>query len=168
MNAIFNIRFFAAVFFAAFILAGCGKAALYAPDAVLSAVPGGAEARARQMVGDALAFAEKHGHDEAIRHINEGVFSRGQFYVFVLDAVENRTLANPNNPEIVGTTAEEREIAGVDRQATQRKVIAGATSNGAWVRYRWKNPQDGEVQNKKTWAVRTGDYIYGCGFYEKQ
>lgn len=168
MTAPRNFRGFAPAIFAALFLAGCGQAALYTPEPVLSWIPGGAEGRARQMVDDALAFARANGHETAFRRINEGDFARGQFYVFVVDAVHNRTLANPANPQIVGTAADEVAVDGVDRRASQQALIDGATAAGAWVRYRWIHPQTGAPQNKKTWAVRVGDYIYGCGFYEEE
>ena len=42
-----------------------------------------------------------------------------------------------------------------------------ATTNGAWVDYRWEDPLTGKVVPKSSWVVLHNGYIFGCGIYKQ-
>ena len=57
------------------------------------------------------------------------------------------------------------ELKDVDGKPFNHE-IQGIKDTG-WVDYKWQNPQTKEVQAKRAYEVRVGEYIVGVGAYLK-
>ena len=72
-------------------------------------------------------------------------------------------VAHASKPEFVGTDI--KEIHGLDGSPLGAE-IAKATASGLWIEYLWPNPESGENELKRTWAIRHDGYLFASGYYE--
>ena len=117
----------------------------------------------RALVDQAIHLAEVSGRERAIAYYNLPASVDGPWYVFVIDADDGAIVAQPTQPELVGTDA--GALTDVNGKAFGRE-LAAADGDGAWVDYVFENPDTGELQRKNTWVVRGGGLIFGSGWYE--
>lgn len=156
-----RVRFLAAIvlFFVGGALSACGANPFSAHKDGFSRAE---TAAAQHRVDKAVQMASEVGAAEVIRRINEeSLLFDGAEYVFVLDARSGRIVAHPASPELVGQPLS--SIATAGNESLIRLLDAG--ESGDWTEYVWTNPQTGEWERKKTWAVLSGGYIYGSGAY---
>lgn len=133
---------------------------------------GAAVANERGSLDDAKAMAIKaanllkaKGSAEAFSAINTkgGSFHDRDLYVAVFEDKDGKlvTVAHGNNPGLMGKDI--MELTDVDGTKIGR-AFAQVKDEG-WVAYKWQNPQSKKVEGKKSFMVRVGDYLVGCGAY---
>ena len=105
------------------------------------------------------------GREAAIDYYNNPDSADGEWYVFIHDADGTR-VANPFVPERLGTNIRDTaiDVTGRDYGAE----MLAADENGAWVSYVFVNPsQNYRYQQKHSWMVRSGDLLFGSGWYDR-
>ena len=123
----------------------------------------GTESEARALVNKAVALFEKNG-PAAIAEIGKpgGAFRKGDLYVFVIGP-DRKIAADPVESSLVGTeVATMRDSHG---KPYALLIAKQATEDGTSVEYEATNPQTRRVEDKITLAVRSGDYVFACGYY---
>lgn len=120
------------------------------------------EAFTVSLVHEAIARYEFEGSDTAAAYYNAPANVDGQWYVFITDA-NDIFVAHPASPEFVGRDI--KEILGLDGSPLGAE-IAKATGAGLWIEYLWPNPETGEDEQKRTWAIRHDGYLFGSGYYQ--
>ena len=119
----------------------------------------------------AIARYEFEGKDAAAAYYNDKANIDGQWYVFITD--ENDIfVAHAPMPELIGTDLKDIEWLDTDVErhdgSTLGASIAKATETGDWIEYLWPNPATGEIELKRTWAIRHDGYLFGSGYYEPE
>jgi cytochrome c len=123
----------------------------------------GTEAQARALVAKAVQLFQKDG-PSALAAIGKagGPFFERDLYVFVIGP-DKKIAADPAEPGLVGS-----EIATLrdPRGKPYALMIASqATEDGVEVDYEAKNPQTHRVEDKIAIAMRSGAYVFACGYY---
>lgn len=123
----------------------------------------GTESEAHALLNKAVALFQKQG-PSAIAEIGkpDGAFRKGDLYVFVIGP-DRKIAADPFEASLVGAdVATLRDPHGkpyallIDKQATE---------DGTSIEYEATNPQTGRVEDKSALAVRSGAYVFACGYY---
>ena len=110
----------------------------------------------------AVARYEFEGLEATATYYNNPANIDGQWYVFITDE-DDMFVAHAPRPDFVGTDL--KDVIGPDGSPVGVN-IAKATGVGLWIEYLWPNPENGEVELKRTWAIRHGGYLFGSGYYE--
>ena len=132
------------------------------PATLLSASKDDPEAFTRAVVLAAIARYEFDGREAAVAYYNDPANIDGQWYVLMTD--ENDIyVVHPLRPDFIGTDI--KDIPGLDGTLIGAE-IAMATGAGLWIEYDWPNPESGEIELKRTWAIRHDGYLFGSGYYE--
>jgi len=122
-------------------------------------------ADAKAMAEKAAQYLTTNGKEKAFEQFgrSQGPFRTDDLYVFVLN-FNGEMLAHGGNPKMVGKT--DAEWTDPDGKPFVRKIIDVAKAEGnGWVEYRWTNPATKKVHQKRTYFVKTGDFIVCCGAY---
>ncbi len=126
------------------------------------------EAYTVALVQAAIDLYKTEGLDAVIAYHNDPANIDGQRYVFITDENDN-FLAHAPMPELIGTDLKDVKWLEEDVErhdgSTLGAKIAEATATGAWIDYLWPNPVSGENEQKRTWAIRHGGYLFGSGYY---
>ena len=110
----------------------------------------------------AVARYEFEGPEATIAHYNDPTNIDGQWYVLITDE-NDLYVSHPLRPDFIGMDI--KDIPGLDGSPVGAE-IAMATGAGLWIEYSWPNPESGEVELKRTWAIRHDGYLFGSGYYE--
>ena len=133
------------------------------PATLLSVSKDDPEAFTRAVVLAAVARYELNGAETTAAYYNDPANIDGQWYVLITD--ENDIyVAHPLRPDFIGKDI--KDIPGLDGTPLGEK-IAKATEAGLWIEYDWSNPESGEIELKRTWAIRHDGYLFGSGYYEQ-
>ena len=117
---------------------------------------------ARSLVDRAITRYSAEGSDATIDYYNTPESVDGQWYVFILQADDLRTLANGARPELVGIDPPERiDAAGY----AYGEAFATVTDEGRWVSYVFVNPATEELESKHTWLMEHDGLLFGSGWY---
>ena len=111
----------------------------------------------------AIARYEFEGLEATAAYYNDPMNIDGQWYIFITDA-DDMFVAHAPRPDFVGTDL--KEVLGLDGSRMLGVEIAAATGTGLWIEYLWPNPESGENEMKRTWAIRHDGYLFGSGYYE--
>ncbi len=128
---------------------------------------GGAE-EAKALVEKAIALFKKEGKAAfpKITAGENGLRDR-DLYVWAHSTDEKPQVVAYGGPALevnpIGRSA--KEIVGFAGKPIGKLVQEQASENGSWIDYQWLNPATGKVEQKFSWFVRSGDYIFGCGIY---
>lgn len=141
--------------------------AFVVPQVATNAAERGSKGEAQALVAKATdAFKEKAS--AVFDEINAGGFRDRDLYIFVHGTGPNAKLVAYGGPQVdpppLGRPT--LDIKDADGLPIGKIFEERATPEGTWVDYRWKDPETGEVANKSSWVVLSGDYIFGCGVYE--
>lgn len=132
------------------------------PESLLTASKDDPDAYARSLVLAAIARYESDGIETTGTYYNDPARIDGQWYVFITG--ENDIfVSHPVIPELIGTDL--KDVVGSDGYELGVE-IAKATGTGHWVDYLWPNPESGNEEQKRTWAIRHDGYLFGTGYYE--
>ena len=116
----------------------------------------------RTLVEQAIARYNGEGRDATIDFYNTPESVDGQWYVFILQAHDLRTLANGARPELVGIDPPERiDAAGY----AYGEAFATVTNEGRWVSYVFVNPATDALESKHTWLMEHDGLLFGSGWY---
>ena len=110
----------------------------------------------------AVARYEFEGIEATAAYYNDPANIDGQWYVFITDE-NDLFVAHAPSPDLVGTDL--KAVMGLDGSPLGAE-IAKATEIGLWIEYLWPNPETGQDEQKRTWAVRHDGYLFGSGYYE--
>ena len=123
----------------------------------------GTEAKARALLTRAVELFQKEG-PAALSTIGkaDGPFFQHDLFVFVIGP-DKKIAADPAEPEIVG--AEIATLRDPHGKPYALMIARQATDDGAEVDYEGKNPQTNRVEDKITIAVRSGGYVFACGYF---
>ena len=111
----------------------------------------------------AVARYESEGVEATAAYYNDPMNVDGQWYVFITDA-NDMFLAHAPSPDLIGTDL--KDVLGLDGSRMLGVEIAEATETGRWIEYLWPNPESGEEEMKRTWAIRHDGYLFASGYYE--
>lgn len=130
------------------------------PGAVLA----GEKEDAIQLVGDAAAAL---GKDKAAATAEignpKGRFVKGELYVFAYD-LGGTMVAHPINPKLVGKNLLDVPDAG--GKMFRKEILDGIKASGsATVDYKYKNPQNGAIENKVSYCRKAADLAVCAGYY---
>ncbi len=116
---------------------------------------------AQELVRNAVTYVDQYGSESAFAQFkkSDGGFIKGDLYIFVLDH-NGLYIAGGGTAHIAYS-----ELINSDGNSIGEMIADSATEQGVWVEYMWKQPSTGEVKHKKSWVVRTKDYIFGSGVY---
>lgn len=116
----------------------------------------------RDLVLAAIARYEFEGVEATAAYYNDPANIDGQWYVLITDD-NDIYVAHPLRPDFIGKDI--KDILGLDGTPLGAE-IAKATEAGLWIAYDWSNPESGEIELKRTWAIRHDGYLFGSGYYE--
>jgi len=131
----------------------------YERDVSLDSTP---PAYARALVEQAVARYDANGREATLARYNDPASVDGQYYVFVVDTTDFRSVANGARPDFVGTIPDRIDPTGYD----YGKDIAAATEEGGWISYVILNPDTGEQERKHSWIALHDGLVFGSGWYE--
>ncbi len=132
------------------------------PATLLSVSKDDPEVFTRAVVLAAVARYELDGAEATAAYYNDPANIDGQWYLLITD--ENDIyVTHPLRPDFIGTDL--KDIPGLDGTPLGEE-IAMATGAGLWIEYAWPNPESGEIELKRTWAIRHDGYLFGSGYYE--
>lgn len=120
------------------------------------------EAYTVALVQSAIDLYKSHGIEAVVAYHNDPENIDGQWYVFITDE-NDLFIAHAQSPNLIGTDLKTVEsVDGLPAGAD----IATATEEGNWTNYVWPNPESGQDENKRTWAIRYDGLLFGSGYYE--
>jgi hypothetical protein len=128
----------------------------------------GTAEEAKDLVAKAVALFKEKGV-AAFDDINGGKELRNKdLYIFVHSSGPAATVVAyggpPVDPPPVGRKSV--DIKDADGKPIGRMFQELAKPEGRWVDYRWMNPTTKKPEQKSSWVVRDGGYIFGCGIYK--
>ena len=126
------------------------------------------EAYTVSLVQSAIDLYKSEGIEAVATYHNDPANIDGQWYVFITG--ENDIfVAHAPMPELIGTDLKDVKWLDSDVErhdgSTLGASIAKATETGNWIDYLWPNPETGEIELKRTWAIRYDGYLFGSGYY---
>ena len=134
------------------------------PTSPLTATKDNPDDYARSLVLSAIAYYESKGIAATAAYYNDPARVDGQWYVFITG--ENDIfVAHPVRQDFVVNKTDLKDIVGSDGYQLGIE-IAKATGTGRWVDYLWQNPESGNEEQKRTWAIRHDGYLFGTGYYQ--
>jgi signal transduction histidine kinase len=121
---------------------------------------------------DAVALAERgaqfvraHGKAEMIARINSKhpEFNQGALYLAMRD-LQGITVAHPTTA-LIGKNL--LDVPDADGKLFRQEMVALAKGVGhGWVDYKFRNPETGKVEAKRTYVLRVGDVALEAGIYK--
>lgn len=138
----------------------------WAPDpaSLLTASKDNPVRYARSLVLSAIAYYESEGIAATAAYYNDPARVDGQWYVFITDE-NDLFVAHPVRQDFAENKTDLKTIVGSDGYELGIE-IAKATGIGRWVDYLWPNPESGNEEQKRTWAIRHDGYLFGTGYYQ--
>ena len=113
-------------------------------------------------VQQALERYDTQGRQATLDFYNSPQSADGQWYIFIVD---DGIVVGHSDQDLLGEDV--RGDIGVDLTGYRfGDVILGATDEGRWVDYVFRNLATGEDAVKHTWVVRHDGLIFGSGWYE--
>ena len=131
----------------------------YEREVVLDSAPA---AYARALVEQAVARYDTIGKDATLAYYNDPASVDGQYYVFMVDSADLRSIANGARPDLVGNIPDRIDPTGY----YYGKDLEEATEAGNWISYVILNPETGEQQRKHSWITLHDGLVFGSGWYE--
>lgn len=145
---------------------------LFATAAVLLGAWGFAHANepskqeAVDMVKQAAAVINAGQKEKLIAEVNADnkTWHKGELYLIVL-AADGSHLAHPTNSKLLGKSMLEVPDVG-GKLFRQERVELAKTKGEGWVDYKYKNPENGKVEDKTLYVLKAGDVILSAGVYK--
>jgi cytochrome c len=124
----------------------------------------GTREEAQALVARAIDAYESDG-EEAFKRITapSTEFADRDLYVFVIGP-DHKLVANAATSRYLGTYFP--TLRDPDGKLYGQEMISEAREVGAWVEYRFPDPQTGEILPKSTWVVLHDGYIFAAGIYQ--
>ena len=128
--------------------------------------PNPTQADAVAMTDKAAAFLKAQGSAKLIERVNakDPDFYAGELYVVVLKP-DGTHLAHPVNPKLIGKAM--LEVPDPDGKLFRQERVELAASKGkGWVDYRYKNPENGKIEQKTAYVLKADDVLISVGVYK--
>ena len=148
-----------------------GVAALVAVLVLALAAPAaagdnrGSAEEAQDMVARAIAYYDEMGAEAAVARFNADPapeFLDRDLYIFVIGP-EGTVVAHGVDSSLLGVAL--ASFVDADGKEFGEEIGLMASAEGAWVDYKWKNPVNGEIEQKSSWIVAHDGHIFGAGVY---
>jgi cytochrome c len=142
-----------------FLAAGFVLAQAVAP-AAMAATP----QEAKAMVEKAVRYFNENGAEKTFAAIDDpnGPFHKGDLYVFVHDST-GVVRAHGSNPALIGKNTS--DLTDIDGKAFVKEFLS--VKEKGWVDYKWQNPVSKVLQEKTSYIIRDGNFIFGAGAYKQ-
>jgi len=126
----------------------------------------GTAAEAEAMVKKAISMAKASGNEAAFAEINnpKGKFVDRDLYVFVYD-MNGKCVAHGQNPKMIGKELIDMKDADGKAFVKERVEIAKTKGSG-WQDYKFTDPLTKQIEHKRAYVERHGDFIFGSGIYK--
>ncbi len=118
---------------------------------------------AQEMVASAIMLFDEIGVDSFKQFDTNPKFHDGEIYVYVLRVDDGLIMAHGVDPSLIGKN--NYEVFDADGINLGELIINGATENGAWIYYKFKDPANQEILPKEAWVVNHDGFIFGSGIY---
>jgi len=118
---------------------------------------------AQEMVASAIMLFDEIGVDSFKQFDANPEFHDGELYVYVLRVDDGLIMAHGVDPSLIGKN--NYEVFDADGINLGELIINGATENGAWIYYKFKDPANQEILPKEAWVVNHDGFIFGSGIY---
>ncbi len=115
------------------------------------------------MVQHAIADYDSNGKMAFTDFDQDSQYRNGEEYVFVIEKETFVIVAHGANLEYIGTLSS--DLIDSDGVNIGELIDKNATPDGAWVHYKFLDPQTGKVEPKSSWIVLHDGYIFGVGIY---
>ena len=136
----------------------------YEAQDVQAAVPMDDAAYTQAFVQQAIDRYDREGRLATLAYYNSPESVDGAWYLFIIDA-DGIVLTHATVPENVGASV--YGPLGVDSTGLAiGPLLVSAPETGAWVDYRFVNPDAGEEGLKHSWVVQHDGLYFGSGWYE--
>jgi len=121
------------------------------------------ETEARALLEKAVALFQKNGVP-AIATIGQpsGSFFQRDLFVFVIGP-DGKIAADPAEPELVGADAS--SLRDPHGKPYALMIAKRASEDETTVDYEAKNPATRRIEDKTTLVVKSGGYVFACGYY---
>jgi cytochrome c len=126
----------------------------------------GTTAEAEALVKKAVAFIKANGKDKAFAEFGnpKGQFVDRDLYIFVYD-MTGKCVAHGQNPKQVGKDLS--DLTDPDGKAFVKERIEIAKTKGSgWQDYKFSNPTNKKVEQKRAYIEKYEDLIVGSGAYK--
>ncbi|MES2889603.1 MAG: cache domain-containing protein [Pseudomonadota bacterium] len=118
------------------------------------------------MTDKAAAFLKANGSAKLIERVNakDPEFYAGELYVVVLKP-DGTHLAHPINAKLIGKSM--LEVPDPDGKLFRQERVDLAASKGkGWVDYKYKNPENGKIEQKTAYVLKADDVLLSVGVYK--
>lgn len=124
----------------------------------------GTPEEAKALVEKAAAHLKAVGAEKAFVDFEnpKSGYQDRDLFVFVY-SLEGKVVSGGGVPGLLGRDA--TKLKDVDGREFGKAIIAAGIAGGGWSEYRMSNPATKKAEPKKTYAVKEGNYILGCGAY---
>lgn len=116
----------------------------------------------KSVVEDAIARYERDGREATVAYYNDPANVDGQWYVFIIDE-DGYTISHYRPERRYADPSQRVDSTG----RFYGDELTGATEEGRWVDYFFRNPETGEEGQKHSWAVKHDGLVFGSGWYER-
>jgi cytochrome c len=118
------------------------------------------------LVKKAADIVKKGGKDKLIADVNakSDEWYKGELYLIVL-GLDGTHIAHPTNSKLLGKAM--LDVPDVNgKMFRQERVNIAKTAGEGWVDYKYKNPQNGAIEEKTLYVLKVGDLILSAGVYK--
>ena len=124
----------------------------------------GTPEQAKALVEKAVTHIKDVGADKAFADFNDpkGGYQDRDLFVVVYGA-DGKILVASRIPALLGHDA--TTLKDADGKELGKMLIAAANAGGGWSEYRMTNPETKKVEPKKSYSVKSGEYIVLVGAY---
>lgn len=134
-------------------------------EQAISAFSGGTAADAKELVERAKTLIENQGEEAAFKVFCDPLkeFVDRDLYIFAYD-MNGVVVAHGGNSALVGKNMMDAKDPSGKAFVAERVQVAKEKGKG-WQDYVFKNPETGELEEKKSYFLRVNNVIIGCGIY---
>jgi cytochrome c len=121
---------------------------------------------AQELVKTAIALTKRAGREKAFKEMQNknGAFIYKDLYIIVID-LKGKCLVQGAFPERVGMDLlGAKDVDGV--LYMQDRIKIAQTSGSGWQEYKFKNPANGKMEQKKVYVEKFEDTVFACGAYK--
>lgn len=141
-------------------------AGLVAFSAATLAGTHGSQKDALAMTEKAAVFLKANGKAKLIERVNakDPEVYVGDLYLVVLQ-LDGTHLAHPVNPKLVGKSM--LDVPDPEGKLFRKERVAIAAAKGkGWVDYKYKNPDNGKIEQKTAYVMKVDDVLLSVGAYK--
>jgi signal transduction histidine kinase len=126
----------------------------------------GTPAEAEALVKKAVAFIKANGKDKAFAAFTnkDPLFIDRDLYIFVYD-ITGKVMAHGQNPKMVGKDLS--DLTDPDgKPFVKERIEIAKTKGSGWQDYKFTNPTNKKIEQKRAYVEKYQDLIVGSGAYK--